>query len=297
MPRLPAEYAPLLRTWAAVTLLAALLVAPAAGERLRWMRLAAGPAPPHSLWLLAAPDVVHARTGWPVAREVLPPWADAQAAWRDRSALLGPGCPPPVPPDAAGWQRGRWRGLPAVSLGDARPDGVGDHGGTLPDGPLDWEAMLPLGRVEVGEGGRACPWVLDRFRCGPEPWHWVGAHSQPVGGQTQPCVWFHPHEGAPLRWIFEGLRPAGTLEVELGLHDAAADPARQGRFTLQVTPTAAGDAGHRTLGWGRGWQRRRIAVEALGPDQPLVIALSADTVGQAHACLRWSWTPAAGDTP
>ena len=72
-----------------------------------------------------------------------------------------------------------------------------------------FDAMRQLSAATVTVNRRGpptpCAWVPTpgRFRCGKEPWAYVGPHAGRSGGRAVRCLWMHPQPGAAttvLRW-------------------------------------------------------------------------------------------------
>lgn len=91
---------------------------------------------------------------------------------------------------------------------------------------FDLERDLPKADVSVRKGATSspCTWQAgdQRFRCGDEPWAFVGPYAGTTAGHAWRCTWAHPvAAGATtvLRWPAIAL--GAELSARLGLVDAA----------------------------------------------------------------------------
>ncbi len=93
---------------------------------------------------------------------------------------------------------------------------------------FDLERDLPKAAVTVENRGvtKPCVWnpADQRFRCGEDPWAYVGPYGGTTEGQGRRCTWAHPVAAGSttvLRW--PGTTVGAELSASLGLVDGAPD--------------------------------------------------------------------------
>lgn len=95
---------------------------------------------------------------------------------------------------------------------------------------FDLERDLATAEVAVVRGGTssACAWQAGdgRFRCGDEPWAFVGPYGGTSQGAAWRCTWAHPvAAGAATQLRWPAARVGRELHVRLGLVDGAPEGA------------------------------------------------------------------------
>lgn len=173
---------------------------------------AGAPAP---AWLVSAR---HEEVLWQMGGELslLAPWEEAPEAspWLAlaHDPLLLPAPLLQGPKEAAQIaRRGPWA---ALRVGEGAGWGLGE---ALP------QATVELIPEAEGAPRRLCgPPRLGRWRCGDEPWSYVGDAEVVVNGARARCLWLHPTQGARLRVTWPAVEARQVLRGRVALSDEAA---------------------------------------------------------------------------